>query len=128
MNTSIKKLALFLTMLTLTFSLTACFGGDDAIEEEAEKPAVEAEAALEVSAKSGNNLSDEEFIATIEELVELLAKAETMKEGEESAATMAALLELSAKLQGFDDARAKAILEANPELKAAIEALNTVGQ
>lgn len=110
-----KKFAVLLGILVLAFSLTAC-GGDDKNADEGEEKVMEETSAV---------MSDEEFIAAVQEMVDLLAKMETMTD-EEAVSSMPTLFVLSAKLEGFDDARAEAILSANPELKAAIEALNSV--
>lgn len=118
-----KKLTVLLGILVIAFSLTAC-GGDDKTSDRGGEKVMEKISAV-VEEGTGNNMSDEGFIATVQEMVDLLAKMETMTD-EEAMASMATLFALSAKLEGFDDARAEAILVANPELKAAIEALNPV--
>lgn len=118
-----KKLAVLLGILVIAFSLTACGGDDKSADEGGEKVMEETSAVVEEG--TGNNMSDEGFIATVQKMIDLLAKMEAMSD-EEAMASMTTLFELSAKLEGFDDARAEAILAANPELKAAIEALNSV--
>lgn len=118
-----KKLAVLLGILVLAFSLTAC-GDDDKTSDRGGEKVME-KISVAVEEDTGNNMSDEEFIATVQEMVDLLAKMETMTD-KEVTSSMPTLFGLSAKLEGFDDVRAEAILSANPELKAAIEALNSV--
>ena len=122
MNT--KKLMAFFAMLLLAFSLTACGGGDaqPAADEE-----VVVEDVTDVPAAAEGELSDEEFLETMYELVDLLESMEAMDETAAMGA-MGQLFELAAKLEGMDDARAEGLIESDPELKAALEKLDSMGQ
>ena len=120
-----KKFATLCVSLMMVFSLAACGGSE---EEPATEEMMEEEVVVEDEAMDAEEeMSDEAILETVRELVDLLAQMETMG-AEEAMGSMDQLFTLAAELQNVDGARVEALLENEPELKAAIEALEDMSQ
>lgn len=124
---SLKKFTTAFLTITMVFSLAACGGGDDApAKDDGTEMEEIADDTSTMADESG--LSDEEVLDTVRELVVLLEEMETM-DADAALGAMEELFVLAAKLQDVDGARVEALLESEPELKAAIESLDsTLGQ